>query len=105
MQKKKIRTVAATFGLAMCLLSFSFSEQVNSPQDVSEYEKRLENIASQINTIKARIKKEDRKKTSILARLDKIGLSKRLIRKEISLYNVRLEKTNVELKSLNKKIP
>jgi septal ring factor EnvC (AmiA/AmiB activator) len=91
--------------LTTCLLGWGFSEQEQPSQSVSEYEKRLEDIASQINSLKSRIKKEDRKKSSILARLDKIGLSKRLIRKEISLYNVQMEKTNVELASLNKKIP
>jgi len=105
MQKKKFRKAAGILWLAIGLLGFVFIEQGYSRQDVSEYEKRLEDIASQINNLKARIKKEDRKKTSILARLDKIGLSKRLIRKEISLYNVQMEKTNAELATLNKKIP
>jgi septal ring factor EnvC (AmiA/AmiB activator) len=105
MRKTKFRNASAILWLIMCLFGFTLPAQVNSPQDVSEYEKRLEDIASQINTIKARIKKEDRKKTSILARLDKIGLSKRLIRKEISLYNVQMEKTNAELATLNTRIP
>ncbi|MFC2165357.1 murein hydrolase activator EnvC family protein [Acidobacteriota bacterium] len=105
MQKKKFRNALAILCLATGLSGFVLSEQENSPQDVTEYEKRLADIASQITNLKARIKKEDRKKTSILARLDKIGLSKRLIRKEISMYNVQMEKTNVELAALNKKIP
>lgn len=105
MQKNKFRNAIAILWLATGLFGFAAYDQGNSPQDVSEYEKRLEDIATQINSLKARIKKEDRKKTSILARLDKIGLSKRLIRKEISLYNVQMEKTNVELAALNKKIP
>jgi len=105
MHKTKFRKAAAILWLAIGLLGFVFFEQGYSRQDVSEYEKRLEDIASQITYLKARIKKEDRKKSSILARLDKIGLSKRLIRKEISLYNVQMEKTNAELATLNKKIP
>lgn len=105
MHKNKSRIDAVIFFLFICFLSFALFEQSYSQQDVSEYEKRLADIASQITNLKVRIKKEDRKKTSILARLDKIGLSKRLIRKEISLYNVRMEKTNAELASLNKKIP
>ncbi len=105
MQKKKSRNDSVILFLFIGFLSFAFFEQSYSQQDVSEYEKRLADIASQITNLKVRIKKEDRKKTSILARLDKIGLSKRLIRKEISLYNVRMEKTNAELASLNKKIP
>ncbi|MBN1225199.1 MAG: peptidoglycan DD-metalloendopeptidase family protein [Candidatus Aminicenantes bacterium] len=74
-------------------------------QDVSEYEKRLEEIAAQINDLKAQIKKEENRKSSLLSRLDKIGFNKKLIRKEISLYNIQMEKANAELKSLNNKIP
>jgi septal ring factor EnvC (AmiA/AmiB activator) len=103
--RKKFKNVITIVWLTIGLFGFSLSEQHQSPQDVSEYEKRLEDIASQINSLKTRIKKEDRKKTSILARLDKIGLSKRLIRKEISMYNIQMEKTNAELTVLNKKIP
>jgi septal ring factor EnvC (AmiA/AmiB activator) len=91
--------------LTMSFLGFVFFKPSYSQKDVTEYEHRLAEIASQINNLKAKIKKEDRKKSSILARLDKIGLSKRLIRKEITLYNVQMEKTNGELASLNKKIP
>jgi len=105
MDTKRFRASAAILGLITCLLGLGFSLQEQVPKDISEYEKRLEDIASQITTLKARIKNEDRKKSSILARLDKIGLSKRLIRKEISLYNIQMVKTNTELAALNKKIP
>jgi len=105
MDKKKFRRAVTILWLITYPFVLMLSAQSNSPQDVSEYEKRLGDIASQINSLKERIKKEDRKKTSILARLEKIGLSKRLIGKEISLYNVQMEKTNTELTSLSKKIP
>lgn len=105
MQEKNFRNALAIFCLAAGISGIALSVRGNSQQDVSEYEKRLADIATEINSLKARIKKEDRRKTSLLARIDKIGLSKRLIRKEISLYNVQMEKTNAELETLSKKIP
>jgi septal ring factor EnvC (AmiA/AmiB activator) len=71
-------------------------------QDISEYEKRLTKLAEQIKELQAAIKKDEKKETSVLSRLDRIGLNKRLIRKEISLYNTRLEKANKELSSIQK---
>lgn len=73
--------------------------------DVSDYEKRLQEIAAQIDDLKTWIKRDERKKTSILTQLDKIGFNKRLIKKEISLYDIQMKKANTELSALNRKIP
>lgn len=74
-------------------------------QQISDYEKRLQEIATQIDDLKTRIKREERKKNSILNQLDKINFNKRLIKKEISLYDIRMKKANTELSSLNREIP
>lgn len=81
--------------------SFSLSPQ----EDISEFEQRLVKISAQIKEIKAKIEEEEKKESTILSRLDRIGLKKNLIKKEISLYNIRLEKTNRELLATKKKIP
>lgn len=73
-------------------------------QDISEYEKRLAKLAEQIKELQATINKDEKKETSVLSRLDRIGLNKRLIRKEILLYNTRLEKSNKELSSIKQSI-
>ena len=77
---------------------------VLAQQDISEYEKRLAKLAEQIKELQATLKKDEKKETSVLSRLDRIGLNKRLIRKEISLYNTRLEKSNKELSSIKESI-
>jgi len=77
----------------------------HSQQEVSEYEKRLKEIASQIDDLRVKIKREESRKTSVLSRLEKIGFNKKLIQEEISLYNIQMEKGNSELASLNKRIP
>ncbi|MEE9390092.1 MAG: hypothetical protein V3U91_02505, partial [Candidatus Aminicenantaceae bacterium] len=73
-------------------------------QDISEYEKRLAKLAEQIKELQATINKDEKKETSVLSRLDRIGLNKRLIRKEILLCNTRLEKSNKELSSIKQSI-
>jgi len=88
------------------LLLALFSSLSLSPQeDISEFEERLVKISAQIKEIKAKIEEEEKKESTILSRLDRIGLKKNLIKKEISLYNIRLEKTNRELLATKKKIP
>ena len=74
-------------------------------EDISEYEKRLAKIFGQIKDLQQRIRQEEEKESTALTRLDRIGLKKRLIRKEISLTNIQLEKTNQELRSIRQRIP
>lgn len=74
-------------------------------QDISEYEKRLVEISNQIKELRARIQAEEKKESSILARLDKLSFQKNLIQKEIKLYHTRLEKTTREITAVRQDIP
>jgi septal ring factor EnvC (AmiA/AmiB activator) len=74
-------------------------------EEVADYEKRLQEIAAQIQDLKTQIKRGERKRTSILTQLDKINFNKRLIKKEIALYDIQMKKANFELSTLNRKIP
>ena len=76
-----------------------------SRQDASEYEKRLIEITAQITDIRKKIAQEDKRKTSVLSRLNKIGLNKTLIKKEISLLNTQLDKADHELATIQKSVP
>jgi len=95
------------FLLFLSILFFftSNSQPVTSLQDVSEYEKRLIEITEQITGIRKKIVQEDKRKTSVLSRLNSIGLNKTLIKKEISLYNIQMQKADKELMFLQKNIP
>ncbi len=94
------------FTLSFLVLSaFLSSPPINSQEEVVDYEKRLQEIAAQIDDLKTRIKRDERKKTSILAQMDKISFNKRLIKKEISLYDIQMKKANSELSALDRKIP
>lgn len=79
------------------LLQASFYPQ----QDVSSYENRLKKIAGQIEELKSKIQAEEKKESSLLATLDRIGFRKNLIKKEIAFYNMQLKKVNMELNTLN----
>lgn len=89
----------------LVLWAFFSSPPIKSQEEVVDYEKRLQEIAAQIDDLKTRIKRDERKKTSILNQLDKISFNKRLIKKEISLYDIQMKKANTELSALNRKIP
>ncbi len=71
-----------------------------SQQDVSEFEKRITKLNQQIKDLKAKIQDEEKKESSILSSLARIGLTKKLIRSELAANAVVLERTNGELKTL-----
>lgn len=100
LQKKSTRLI----GLSVFIAVFC-SWGILRAQDVSEYQKRLEEISKQIKQLQAKILEEERKETTILSQLDMIGFNKKLIKKEISLLNIQLRKANRDLSSLRRKIP
>jgi septal ring factor EnvC (AmiA/AmiB activator) len=79
---------------------FLFPALTHPRQDVSEFEKRITLLNDQIRDIKAKIQEEEKRESSILSALSRIGLTKRLIRSELAANAVVLEKTNRELKVL-----
>jgi septal ring factor EnvC (AmiA/AmiB activator) len=86
------------------LILFFYSATALAPQDASEYEKRLNKIAAQINSLKSKIEKETKRESSVLSRLSKLGLQKNLLRNEISYFNTVRERTSSELSGIQKRI-
>lgn len=87
------------------ILTTASSPDVFGQQDVTEYQKRLSNLSSQIYQLQKKIKEEEKKESTFLSRLDRIGFKKNLIKKEITLYTMQLGKTNRELSAIKKNIP
>jgi len=85
------------------LILFFYSLTALAPQDASEYEKRLNKIAAQINSLKSKIEKETKRESSVLSRLSKLGLQKNLLRNEISYFNTVRERTSSELSGIQKR--
>ena len=73
-------------------------------RDVSDFETRIAKINTQIHDLKAKIADAEKKESSILSELDRIGLRKGLIRAELAADGVAIERTNGELGSLRKDI-
>ena len=92
------------FGSALLLIA-ALSSEVRGQQDVYEYKKRLEDISQQIDRLKMRIEDEERKESTFLSDLDRIGFQKNLIKKEIALYSMQLGNTNRELSSIKRDMP
>lgn len=105
MRKALLRTIFSILFLSLFLTLNSPARSASSQQNVSEYEKKLTEISEQITDIRKKISKEEQKKSSILSRLNRIGLNKTLIKKEMSLYNTQLKKADLEFSSIQKKIP
>lgn len=104
------RSGAVRLAIAALFFSLFFSlPQLSPQQDISvsvdEYEKRLREIAGQIDSLKSKIKAEEKRESFILARLGRLGLQKRLIRNEISLYDVQSRKATSELNTIQTEIP
>ncbi|NIM91078.1 MAG: peptidoglycan DD-metalloendopeptidase family protein [Candidatus Aminicenantes bacterium] len=102
--KKKLEKPYRFLGISIILI-LAVSLDGNRQQDVSEYQERLAKISQQIEQLRMKIEEEEKKESTTLSRLGRIGFNKGLIKKEISLYAIQLEKANRELSSLNKSIP
>ncbi len=74
-------------------------------QDTSGFDERLFRIRRQIEEVKGRIVEEEQKEETILSSLERILLHKSLIKTELNLYNVQMEKTSAELTGLRRRIP
>lgn len=95
------------FLLAACLI-FTAGPRLspqNQSQDVSEYEKRLNRLAAEIQGLQSAISREKKKETSILSRLGRIGLEKKLILSQIDMYAAQQERAQQEIKTLRDEIP
>ncbi len=87
------------------ILSLFLSPPTSGQQDVSEYQKRLDEIKQQINRLRFKIDEESKKESSFLSRLDTISFNKNLLRKEIDLGSLELQKLDNELASIKRTIP
>lgn len=76
-----------------------------SQDQITSYEQRLKKISVQIENLRKKIRQEEKRESFILSKLQKIGLQKNLIRKEISLNTVSLQKANHELRVILDRIP
>lgn len=80
----------------MVLLAFTLPS-LSQNQNIDKYEKELKDIAERINSLQRLLRQEEKKETTILAQLERIGIRKELIRKEIDLHQTKLKMAEEEL--------
>jgi septal ring factor EnvC (AmiA/AmiB activator) len=68
------------------------------------YEKRLSQINARIKDLQAKLDTEQKRRATLLSALEQIGLTKQIIRAEISSQNVMLARTTSELAALRREI-
>lgn len=104
LHKKTLEKSYRFIGISIILMII-ISLDAYGQQDVSKFQERLAKISQQIEQLRLKIEEGEKKESTTLSRLERIGFNKGLIKKEISLYAIQLEKANRELSSLNKSIP
>ncbi len=102
--KKTLEKSFRFIGISLILMLI-ISLDAYGQQDVSKFQERLAKISQQIEQLRLKIEEGEKKESTTLSRLERIGFNKGLIKKEISFYAIQLKKSNRELSSLNKSIP
>jgi septal ring factor EnvC (AmiA/AmiB activator) len=95
--------VAWTAALACTLLSLLPSD-IPAQQDVSEFENRLAKINEEIRLLRTRIEEVTKRESEVLSQLERIVLSRKLVRSELAALNLQQEKLNGEQASTREKI-
>ena len=78
--------------------------QMLGGQDVSDYQKQLDEISGQITQFKQMLNREGRKESTLLGQLDTIGLKKILARKEIERYDLQQQQVRRQQRITQQKI-
>ncbi len=95
-----------TAKLGCCFFLFTFVLPLwNQQVDVAEYEKRLNDLTSEIQALRDKISREERRESSILAQLGTLGLEKKLLRNELDMYNMQKGRATGELSQIRRRIP
>ncbi len=87
------------------LLRASSAQAAPPSGQAEEYEKRLSAIRSDIDRLRSKLAREEKRENSVLSELDRIAVKKRLLRSEWNLLRVQLSKTRSERDAVSKTIP
>lgn len=104
MSRENKKTTALIIAIWLLALPFLLSQQAEPPQDLSEFEKRLARINLEIEALRKKIAAEEKKEATLLSELDKITFAKTVIKNELAIYNLQMEKIFQEIADLRKNI-
>ncbi|MGD0781530.1 MAG: peptidoglycan DD-metalloendopeptidase family protein [Candidatus Aminicenantales bacterium] len=93
--------------LALLVLAGAAPPQTPAPaqSEQADYESRLAQIRREIESLKSWLREDESKEQTTLSRLDRIGATKSLIRKELGLLAIQLDKNRSDLAAARKNIP
>jgi murein hydrolase activator len=96
--RRKARRGFAAWHMALALSLIPFlPSRLPAQQDVSEFEKRLAKVNEEIRTLRTRIEEATKRESEVLSQLERIVLSRKLVRNELAALNLRSEKLNKDL--------
>jgi len=104
-----MKTTAAF--LALFILAASAPAQTSAPaapsgqSEQADYESRLTQVRREIESLKNWLREDETKEQTTLSRLDRIGATKALIRKELGMLAIQLEKNRAGLAAARKNMP
>ena len=90
--------------LSLVLLLVLIPKALPQDQNIDRYEKELKDIGERIDALQKLLRQEEKREATILSQLDRIGMRKELLRKEISLHHAKLRKTEAELQATQSRI-
>ena len=90
--KHTLLIILSVFFVVVIILGEALSQQ-----DRTEYENRLKKISDQIKILKEKLAQEEKRESTILSRLENVGIRKNLLRKEINMYAMQNQRANQEL--------
>ena len=96
---------ASALALALLLTATPGPAAQEQTKSVSEYEKRLNRLTAEVESLQTLISREKKRETSVLARLGRLGLEKKLILNQIDMYNTQRERALREIEDLKQEIP
>jgi septal ring factor EnvC (AmiA/AmiB activator) len=104
-QRSKKTLALLSLSLGLLLVSSPGHPRQDRQAGVTDYEKRLNLLAAEIANLQANIARERKRESSVLARLGRLGLEKKLILNQIDMYNTQRERSLQEIEDLKVEIP
>lgn len=86
--------------VAVLLVLAVSSGSARQAADLEDFESRLAQIRQQIDSLKTRLREEEKREASLLSSLQKLRLGRRLIRNEMAEVDIQLKRTNSELAAM-----
>jgi len=99
-----LRRLAGALPVLFLAIAFLLPSRLSSQQDTSEFEKRLAKIHEEIRVLRARIDEARKKESELLSRLERISLSRKIVRNELAALNLQSEKLTNDLAATRERI-